>query len=214
MALLHTLEGADVTYQLPIGTTTLTASVLAGESTLAVAVGTLDVKDVKGFNLQWEVDWLTVRAGRVKGKVIGPNDPYTFSGVGVIVDRGNVVAQAEYVTRRSEGFGAIVDADGWYVLGGYRFNSLLPYLIYGKTAPKEASPVHLSSDQSTLAAGIRWDAFSSAAIKFQIQRVDTDDTPGISFITAPLPSPPGVPPASAPVTSPVNVVSLAIDFVF
>lgn len=216
LALLQRLEGADVTYRLPIGSTSLTASVLGGKSFFSLNGGKTDVGDVKGFNLQWEADWLTVRAGRVKARVAPNdiNDPYTFSGIGVIVDRGNVVAQAEYVTRRSENFATFVDTDGWYVLGGYRFGSLLPYLIYGKTEPQEDSPTHLSYEQSTLAAGIRWDAFDSAAIKFQVQRVDTNDTPGISFVTATVLGPPGAPPATAPVTSPVNVVSLAIDFVF
>ncbi len=214
LAILNRLEGADATYRLPIGSTSLTVSVLAGKSELETSFFKLDVDNVKGFNVLWETDWVSLRAGRVRGEPQLPGgDVYTFSGVGAIVDRDNIVAQAEYVTRRSENEPAGVDADGWYVLGGYRFGSILPYVMYGHTAPKEAGPAHLSYDQSTIAAGVRWDAFKSAAFKFQVQHVDTNDTSGVSFVTPALP-PPAPPAAFAPITDSVTVLSLALDFVF
>lgn len=229
LAMLHRLEGADVSYALPIEGTTLTASAIAGKSSLHIFGAELDVDQVKGGNLQWEMDWLTLRVGQVQGHVVTPNDIYVFSGVGASYDRDNVIVQSEFVTRRSKrGFGSFVDADGWYTLAGYRIGKFVPYASYASTRPQTDGGVHLTETQSSIAAGLRWDAFRSADIKFQIERVDTHGTSGISFVTpsltgAGVPSPPTGPggPASgaafggfAPITRPVMVLSLAMDVVF
>lgn len=228
MAMLHRLEGANVSYSLPIKATTLTATAVGGKSSLHAFGTELEVDDVKGGNLQWETDWLTLRAGRVQGHVIGPDDIYVFSGVGASYDRNNVIVQSEFVTRRSKrGFGSAVDGDGWYALAGFRANKLVPYASYASTKPKTGGSGHLTETQSTIAAGLRWDAFSSAAIKFQIERIDTHGTSGISFVTpsqsiagqpaAPVVgggAPPGGLASAAPITKPVTAVSLAMDVVF
>ena len=222
LALLRRLEGADATYRLPIGSTSLSLSVLGGKSSFYSSTTNLltHLDKVKGANLQWESDWVTVRVGRVKGIVdlsastTGlKEDPYTFSGIGAMVDHNNIVAQAEYVTRRSENNPTRIDANGWYVLGGYRFNAVLPYVSYASTRPVDSTPIfHYSGKQTTLAAGVRWDAFKSAAIKFQIQRVDAHDTTGLSFVLQGTTV--GRTTTYVPVTSPVNVASLNLDFVF
>lgn len=216
LALLRRLEGADVTYRLPLGSSSLIMSALKGKSYIETASLHIDVDNIEGLNVQWENDWLAVRAGRVEGDVrIGGSDPYTFSDIGFTVDRGNIVAQGEYVSRRSGSQAGMVDADGWYVLGGYRFDSVLPFVSYGHTEPKyKNSPVHLSGEQSTIALGVRWDAFNSAAFKFQVQRVDTNDTAGISFVAPAGVLPNGGGLAPVPLNKAVNVVSLALDFVF
>ncbi len=152
--------------------------------------------------------------GKVQGTIqldgtVPPSDAYTFSGLGVIVDRDNLVGQAEYVTRRSGSYGPIVDADGWYVLAGYHYKTWLPYATYGKTTPKTPGyPVHLSGAQATVALGVRWDAFKSTAIKFQLERINTQ---GINFTPRPLPAGPFAPPLRA---SHVTAVSVAADCVF
>lgn len=217
MAMLHRLEGGTVSYALPIKGTTLTATGLYGKSSLHNFASTLDVDHVKGGNLTWESDGLTLRAGRVQGLVVVPNDIYVFSGIGASYDRGNVLVQGEFVTRRSKrGYGSLVDADGWYTLAGYRINKFVPYVSYADTKPNggDASPLHLTEKQSTLAAGVRWDAFSSSAIKLQVEHIDTHDTSGISFSTPTVGVFAGVLPIPAPITKPVTAVSLAMDVVF
>jgi hypothetical protein len=228
LAMLHRLDGANVRYALPINGTTLTASAIAGKSSLHLFGGELDVDRVKGGNLQWEMDWLTLRVGRVQGRVVSPNDIYVFSGVGASYDRNKVIVQSEFVTRRSKrGFGSVIDADGWYTLAGYRIDQFVPYASYASTRPKAGGGSHLTETQSTIAAGLRWDVFRKADIKFQIERVDTHGTSGISFVTPSLssaaPPPPttgpGGPPAGAPagfapITQPVIALSLAMDVVF
>jgi hypothetical protein len=177
------------------------------------------------------MDWLTLRVGRVQGHIEAANDIYVFSGVGASYDRNDVIVQSEFVTRRSKrGFGALVDADGWYTLAGYRIDKFLPYASYASTRPKTDGGTHLTETQSTIAAGLRWDVFRKVDIKFQVERVDTHGTAGISFTTPPLigagpPPPPtaggppsgplpGPPPSFAPITKPVIALSLAMDVVF
>lgn len=212
MAMLRRLEGVDVSYSMDIQSTTLTASILAGNSEARIFGADYDVKDVKGIDVRLETDWLTLRAGRIESLIKGPEDIYVFSGIGAIVDRDNIIAQAEYVTRESkEGFEDTVDADGWYILAGYRIDSLIPYISYATTEPLNYnSPIHMSETQKTSALGLRWNAFQSASLKFQLESIDTSDTRGIAF--APTDNI-GVlvPPV---VTGKVTALSAAIDFVF
>jgi Gram-negative porin len=215
-ALLHQLEGGEARYRLPIKSTTLSLMVLAGKSQLDLnALGELDVKNVRGWNAQWETDWVTLRAGRVWGQVsVGSTDRYTFTGFGATVDRNNILFQSEYVTRRTECCASVADANGWYALAGYRFRPFLPYVSYAKAEDSLPSAFHLTNPQSTVAAGVRWDAFKSADLKFQVERVNTYGTSGISFSTPALPSAGFGPPGSAAITKPVMVFSLAMDVVF
>lgn len=221
-ALLHRLEGGEVRYRLPIKSTTLSVMVLAGNSLLEKSdEAGVDVKNVRGWNALWETEWVTLRVGRVWGnpQVIIPgsgvvSDRYTFTDFGATVDRNNVVVQSEYVMRRSECCGSIVNANGWYALAGYRFRPFLPYVSYAKAEDSLPSPFHLTNPQSTVAVGVRWDAFKSADLKFQVERVNTYDTAGISFSTPVLFSNGITPPVYAAITKPVMVFSLAMDVVF
>lgn len=227
LALLERLEGIDATYRLPAGSTSLTLTLLGGKSFFYDQTGgsRSDVSHVRGANLQWEIDGVTLRIGQVKADVeLGAvdlsafstvrSDPYTFSGAGISVDRDHIVAQAEYVTRRSENFPQLVDSDGWYVLGGYRFGRVLPYVSFGDAQPKQESAMALTGRQTTTAAGVRWDAFSTAAFKLQVQQVDTHGTRGLSFVAYDNISGGSIPPIPRSVISRVNVASLSIDFVF
>ncbi|GAB3275295.1 porin [Parahaliea aestuarii] len=222
MALLHRLDGIDLSYRWSLGAGSLTLTALAGESEMNTSGIEAEAKDVRGLTARWEGQVLTLRAGHVESEVElepfgipgGATDDYSFSNVGVIFDRDNLVAQAEYVQRRAEDYGQFADADGWYVMGGYRIGDVLPYAIYSRTEPEEKSPAgQMSGEQSTIAAGLRWDAFSAVAIKFQLDYVDTHGTPGISFATPPLAQPLSVL-DKAPVLDDVVVASVAIDFVF
>jgi hypothetical protein len=206
LAAFRRLEGVDVSYRLDLGSSSLTAQVMAGESKFFNMGAWQDVKDVRGGNLTWENDGISLRAGRMEAKVIVagfPDSNFAFTGFGAAYDRGNVIAQAEFVQRRegSEYFGPMINADGMYVMGGYRFGSVTPYASFARTTPKtRVYAMHFSDYQETKALGVRWDAFSSAAIKFQVENVDTQGTAGISF--------------NAPVSGKINAVSAAIDFTF
>jgi hypothetical protein len=205
LAMLGRLEGADVSYSAPVGATTLTVSALGGKSSILTPGGdALHVTGVRGVNVLWETEWATLRLGQIRSHVhvpaLGIVDSYTFTGAGVTVDHDNIFAQAEFVKRRSSGASGVVDANGWYVMGGYRFDQLLPYASYASSKPHIDAPYHLAGPQHTAAIGLRWDAAKSLDIKAQLERINTDGTPGVSF--------------TGYATKPVTAVSLAADFVF
>lgn len=203
LSVFRRLDGADLTYRKSIGGSTLTASVLYGDSDLLSAGMRPSIDDVRGGSLTWEYDGLTLRASRTLADVLimGIDDGYIFNAFGATWDRDNLILQAEYVQRRATMLGEIVAADGHYVMAGYRFGNVTPYATLAKTKPEyQQAPAHLSSDQETKALGVRWDAFGSAAIKVQLESIDTQGTPGISF--------------NGPVAGKVNAISASIDFTF
>ena len=222
LALLPRIEGGDVSYTKQVGETRLTGTFMAGHSEANVIGPTIPMKNVRGLNLQMELGAVTARAGRVTAHAEAPGirDKYSFNSLGVSYDKDEVLAQAEYVQRRSDSFYNTVAADGWYAMGGYRFGSFTPYAIVARTTPKHSdseppSPIGtFSGKQNTLAAGIRWEATSFAAVKFQYDHVNADGTNGISF-TKPGPSMvPGLPNLLFISVDTVNVFSATVDFVF
>lgn len=224
LAMLRRMEGADLTYSRGFGPVKLSATVLAGDSELRALGTDYDANKVRGANVQVQYGPVAMRAGKVVSDVdvsdANPEERYSFTGYGITFDQGNVIAQAEYVQRRADYYYNLVAANGWYTMGGYRIGAFTPYAIYSSTKPitsDDKLPLQLSVplisyEQKTVALGVRWDAASFASVKFQVERVDTDGGPGISF------SNPDAPAAAlrfaGPVGKRVNVISAAIDFVF
>jgi hypothetical protein len=206
------LTGGDVSYRLPVLGNSLTVTGLLGNSK-GISDITVDVKKLRGINTVWDGNWYTLRAGYIQAEpqlkvLLGTSLPpdadiageaYKFTGIGFTIDRADVVLQGEYVKRHSTKFASYLDADAWYLMGGYRMNKLLPYLQYSERKAKNGSVV---APQKTAALGLRWDAFSAAALKFQLEHVDTQGTAGASFITP------------TAMTRPVTTLSAALDFVF
>lgn len=222
LAMLPLLNGGDITYRKSLGPVAVSVTALGGESTLRALGTNYEARDVRGANLQVETEWVTFRAGKVQTsevEVSGTSQLYSFTGFGATVDHNNIVAQAEFVQRRAGYYYNIVSANGWYLMGGYRFGKFTPYAIYSSTDPQynpDSAPVQLavpliSNIQKTVAAGLRWDAFSSVDFKFQVERINTDGTPGISFSNPDLS---GALRFDVPVTHPVTVLSANVDFVF
>jgi hypothetical protein len=209
LASFEEVKGGEGTYTLPIASTRLKLTGYAGVGRWALSSGTSgDSTNLRGAEVRWESDWVTLRASYagMDNQIGGGLHPkYEFAAYGAIVDRDNVVAQAELVRRIGPGpLDFIVAAKGWYVLGGYRIGKVLPYASYATTHKEFPGAFALSYNQQTTALGVRWDAFKSADLKFQVERVNPKGTPGISFVN--------VQPGFG--NSDVNVVSLALDFVF
>ncbi len=223
LALVPRIEGGDVSYTKEIGAVHVTGTLMGGHA-IANAVGQhFPMKDILGGNVQVQTGAWTVRAGTVSGDTtVSPvqQDKYTFNGIGVSYDKDKILAQAEYVQRRSDDFYNTVSADGWYAMGGYRLGAFTPYATLAHTQPHTSSSEPpsfigtISGKQQTIAAGVRWDATSFAALKFQIEHVDADGTNGISF-TKPGPAIfPGLPNSMFLSVDSVNVISATVDFVF
>lgn len=124
----------------------------------------------------------------------------SFSGIGLAYDQNNVVLATEF-TKRKVKKGYIPSTTGWYVLGGYRFGNILPYVIVSKikvddpNATTPSTPTVTAAagggsvgartllggmqavlnsqklEQRTLSVGARWDVSRSMALKAQFDRV-------------------------------------------
>jgi hypothetical protein len=205
-------KGGEISYRMPVMGNFLTVAGVVGH-TQGISSQTIDIKSVRGINAVWDGDWYALRAGYLQanpqlksllGVVLPPNadidgEAYQFTGVGFNIDRDNWVSQGEYVKRHSTNFPGFIDAKAWYLMSGYRMNKFLPYVQY---AERKAASGSVVAPQKTTALGLRWDAFSSAALKFQLEHVDTQGTPGASFITPTV------------ISKPVTTFSTTLDFVF
>lgn len=223
LALLPRIDGGDVSYTKELGSVRLTGTVMAGQSEANVIGQTFAMKEVRGGNLQLQKGAYTVRVGKVEAEAHvepGVTDTYQFTGIGVSYDKDKVLAQAEWVRRESDMFYNTVASDGWYAMGGYRLGAFTPYAMLSSSKPQQSDSKApsligtLSGKQQTLAAGVRWDATSFAAVKFQFERIDADGTNGVSFARPGPQMIPGVPNEMFISVDTVNVFSATIDFVF
>lgn len=195
------LDGGDVTWQQSYGDTTVSASFSVGRN--KTDLGTITSEHA--LNVVVEHGPLTLRVGQVDGKlalsipvtlpggqttkVSLPATKVWFDSAGAMLDWKNIVLQAEIAKTHN----TIGISRSWYAMAGYRFGKVLPYYNHGSTTG--AYP------QSTDSVGVRWDAFSSADIKFQIDRVDPQRKG--YFVNA-----------KPNFRGPVTVGAVAIDFVF
>lgn len=153
----------------------------------------------------------------------------TFTGLGASMDRDNIVLATEFTKRRISK-GSVADTTGWYVLGGYRFGNFLPYVVVSKLKIDDLNntvPAQLAASatvrngvlalqstqylaQRTTAVGVRWDAFRNAAVKVQFDRISKPaNSNGLFLVENPVTDT-----AFQQSKKNINVISLAVDFVF
>jgi len=190
------LDGADLDWRQGIGGATLTTQVAYGRSTAKLAGQTVTFTNARVVNFVLEQGPITLRLGRDDARMTLtqdgiqlPKKKVSFTAAGMALDWNDVVVQSEYTTAR--GFGTT--SKGWYVMGGYRFGQVLPFVSHGKLTGNVT--------QSTDSIGVRWDAFRSADIKVQVDRVKPA---GDGLFNATTPG----------FRSPVTVAAVAVDFVF
>lgn len=158
------------------------------------------VTSVNG-TLEWG-DW-TARLGQVNSDVQftipgAPADTIfkdKFTGLGLQYDNGKAVVIMEYVQRKTKP--KTFDSDAWYVGGGYRFGEVMPYVLVSRYRPETGNK------SKGVAGGLRYDFAKNIALKGEFARYDTNGT--LIFTDAVTP---------AIVDKKVNVVSVALDFVF
>ena len=126
--------------------------------------------------------------------------------------------------------GPVADTTGWYVMGGYRFGSFLPYLSFSKLKVDEVNvptntglPGALGTNaqalqstqyiaQKTTSVGVRWDAMRNTAVKLQFDRVQKPaNSNGLFLVENPTAT---ADKAFQSAKKNINVISLAVDFVF
>ena len=164
---------------------------------------------------------------RARDALLTSSTKASFTGVGFSMDRSNIVLSSEYTMRRIKK-GPIADTTGWYVLGGYRFGSVLPYVSFSKLKVDEINvPTNtglpgalgigaraLQSTQyvaqKTTSVGVRWDAMRNTALKVQFDRVNKPaNSNGLFLVENPVTDT-----AFQQAKKNINVISLAVDVVF
>ena len=148
------------------------------------------------------------------------NVPFKFTDFGFAYEGTHLTLQGEF-TKETVG-GYLASTDGQYLLASYRVRKFTPYAIFARqkitsartdtTIPQVGALVPLAqgvdqlinsvgADQHTESAGVRWDFHDSVDLKLQFDRVDPQG--GGLFINVK----PGF-------HGPVDVASLALDFIF
>jgi Gram-negative porin len=246
-------DGVDALYQTSLGSATVSLQVLAGAATAHVVRTKAKQKEALGFNATAEFDGgITLRLGHIQGKLSIYSDglssltdglqavplasvssvgdqlsakskDVSFTGIGLAVDRGSWLFNAEYTMRRTDTY--VSDTTGWYTTLGYRVGKFTPYLTVSRLKVDDSNidntiPLGVSDDlsalkavvdgivasqqvaQKTVALGLRWDAMRNVAVKAQFDRIRPDT---VGLFTRTQPGFGG---------GHVNVYSLAVDMVF
>lgn len=217
----NSVSGTDVRFDRQFGLN-LTAEVIDGLTLRAGHIQgdlTVESQDMLGLvGVLATTPWSSV------GEQLNCTDrKASFTGLGASLEKGNWVAAAEYTMRRTDCY--VSDTTGWYAMVGYRFGNFTPYAIVSGVATDDSNVVNtiptgiappitglsmavqglINSqliEQRTVALGLRWDAWRNVAVKAQYERSDTRGTDGFFIVNGASP------------TSPVNVLSLAVDFLF
>lgn len=183
------IDGIDVTWQKTISETSFTAQAAIGRTNADDAV----VSSEKAVNFVVEHGPFSARLGRAEGNLTLKFAPVqtkvSFTAIGLAMDWNNIVFQSE--AAKTQSFGT--SAKSWYTMAGYRFGKVLPYYNHAKLSRADG--------QSTDSIGVRWDAFRSAAIKFQFDHVKPQNVGLFAH-------------AKPGFKGPVNVAALSVDFIF
>lgn len=158
--------------------------------------------------------------GELAAQLVPQNNRATFLSLGGTYDAHNIMATGEYGKLRSSGLLGV--AQGWYGTLGWRHGDWMPYVTWAGYAKQDdsdryavppvgpllplsmgVSQLAAGNNQHTASLGVRWEAASKLAIKAQFDHVRPSAAGGtFSHIQ------PGYN------GHPVNVVSVAADFVF
>jgi hypothetical protein len=126
---------------------------------------------------------------------------YDFYALGAAYDQKNILVQAELIELRTGYPGENVN--GWYVMGGYRLDKWMPYIIYAVSHQNQSADGAIpESNAPTISVGVRFDVFNSVDIKAQFDHAKQFDF-GTPFINIQ----PGF-------RNEADIFSLAVDFVF
>jgi hypothetical protein len=169
----------------------------------------------------------------LKNTLTTDNADASFTGIGVSLDRDNIVAAAEFTKRKISG-GYVPDTTGWYTLVGYRFGKFLPYVSLSKlkvddpnaALPSVSAPLATAAGgaqavlntqkiaQRTASLGLRWDVSSGVAVKTQFDRITKPaDSNGLFLVRDPVADLSAGGTFLKPKKN-ISVLSVAVDFVF
>lgn len=188
-------------------------------------VGEAKATGIVGLNaaLEWG-DW-TFRVSQIKDKTTlsstidlplflgGPTPSElsfhdTFQEVGLQYDDGSLVVMAEHV-KRSTKDQRVQAAKSWYVGGGYRFGTVMPYAVVSQyKASFTLGPDLVSAGVNPpkakgLALGLRYDFATNLALKAEFARYKNNSLYVFTDVDSP-----------AVADKNIKVMSVALDFIF
>ena len=184
-------------------------------------------------------DNISTQVAALQNAIVTQNAKASFSGFGASMDRDNIVASAEY-TWRKVGQGTVTNTTGWYLNGGYRFGSWLPYVGVSELSVKHIntsisathgvnpyaadpflSTVYAAAQQfvqqdiikqNTISLGVRWDVHPGLAVKAQFDRVNKPANSEGTFLVSDYGSTVGK--NFYDNKQVIDVATVALDFVF
>lgn len=160
-------DGADLSYQMPMGSATVTAQVFGGKANSVFEGVDVDMQKLMGLNATAEFDnGLTLRFGHVQGRLnvhssslaqlvaILRSTPFaavgnqldatdkkaSFTGLGLSWDQGNWITLFEYTKRKTESY--VPDTTGWYLTLGYRYGKFTPYATVSQLKQDDSNVVN------------------------------------------------------------------------
>jgi len=224
------LDGADATFRFHAGDTTISLQPAFGRSHQKIQtapdgggiVADLKSKNIVAVNMALENGPWTARYGNVRTTTDISVPGFTsqakdnFSELGLIYDKNNWLAQGEYIWRT--GNNDVKQKMGYATLG-YRFGTVMPSLTVSRF--REQTPGSSLTTQNTISPAVRWDFYKNMALKVQWDHITRPDSTSVS--TGPFRPPTDVytglfntnaDSAFAGDNKSVNVVTLALDFVF
>jgi hypothetical protein len=240
---LDYVDGADAQYTHSFGPIEIAAGALYGRADLTVSGAVVTVKRFTGGNISATWGPLTLHYNRVTehltlvtaadpliaavgeagftalaNQLSTVDKPSGITDYGLSLDWHNFLLQGEIAESHVGGY--IGASRGKYLLAGYRIHKFTPYVSYAVRNPISPTsdstipqvgplvPLALGVDallakysQHTESFGVRWDFHDSMDLKLQVDHVSPQG-PGL-FVNVQ----PGF-------SGPVNVVALAVDFVF
>lgn len=229
---MSNVDGGQLTYRHSLGSAVLSAQLTLGGTgtssytTSGIPLGPTtmylqgkssgNTKDIVGLNatLEWG-DW-TARVSQIKDDTAlriaytipgfgvstsRLNFKDTFQEVGLQYDNGSLLVVGEYVKRKTNP--AVQNAYSWYVAGGYRFGAVMPYAVFSQYKVTKSTVSSLEPKTRGLATGVRYDFAKNLALKGEWARYKNHNN--YIFTDAVSPAAKG---------KDVNVMSLALDFVF
>lgn len=154
----------------------------------------------------------------VVARLSGDDGHTSFSAIGFQWDRNAYQFSGELARRRADKF--LANAYAWYLSAAYQAGSFAPFVVLAKQnassqiVAANGDPVlegylaSRSSNQESLALGVRWDAAPNKAIKLQWTRNWVDNDAWGAFF------PTGDPTVSNPSGRRIDMLNLSLDFVF
>ena len=185
---IRSVNGLDLVYQKTVNDVTYlgelyygsgTSSAYALPTSLSFTTLTATTKidftthKMMGFNASVAYEGISFRAGYFKTLVDVPafglvDEVGEFGGVGLTIDKYNIVIYSEYIVRDTGAnlMAAFPDATAYYVTAGYRIGDFLPYVTYASIGEGK-DPSIFAPKQTSTAVGLRMEIADAASLKFE-----------------------------------------------